>query len=154
VFEFIERYMTLGVAGITLADTTGMANPKQVQALVEQVYAKFPALDLTLHFHNTRGMGLANVLAGLAAGCRRYDASLGGLGGCPFAPGATGNICTEDLAHMLWAMGYDTGIDLDKLIAASKKLPEIVGHDVPGQVRKAGKYNELKSLENAKRAVG
>lgn len=154
VLEFIERYLELDVAGITLADTTGMANPEQVRILTEMVYEKFPDIDLTLHFHNTRGMGLANVLAGLSAGCYRYDASLGGLGGCPFAPGATGNICTEDLAHMLWAMGYNTAIDLDKLIAASRRLPDIVGHDVPGQVRKAGKYNELQSFENAKRAVG
>ena len=154
VMRFVERYLELGVAGVTLADTTGMANPAQVRSLTEMTYDRFPDIDLTLHFHNTRGMGLANVLAGLEAGCRRYDSSLGGLGGCPFAPGATGNICTEDLVHMLWSMGYDTGVDLDKLIAASKKLPAIVGHDVPGQVRKAGKYTQLHSLAGAKRAAG
>jgi hydroxymethylglutaryl-CoA lyase len=154
VMRFIERYRELGVAGVTLADTTGMANPGQVRSLTEMTYDRFPDLDLTLHFHNTRGMGLANVLAGLEAGCVRYDASLGGLGGCPFAPGATGNICTEDLAHMLWSMGYETGVDLDKLIAASKKLPAIVGHDVPGQVRKAGKYTQLHTLAGARRAAG
>ncbi len=154
VMRFVERYLDLGAAGITLADTTGMANPAQVRALIERVYARFPGIDLTLHFHNTRGMGLANVLAGLQAGCRRYDASLGGLGGCPFAPGATGNICTEDLAHMLWAMGHDIGIDLDKLLAIARRLPAIVGHDVPGQVVKAGRCNELHALAGARRAAG
>jgi len=154
VIGFISRYLDLGVAGVTLADTTGMANPAQVRALVDKVYRQFPSIDLTLHFHNTRGMGLANVIAGLDRGCRRYDGSLGGLGGCPFAPGATGNICTEDLVHMLWSMSYDTGVDLDSLIAASRELPDIVGHDVPGQVRKAGKYTALHSFADAKRATG
>ena len=143
VLHFVERYLDLGMDGITLADTTGMAHPKQVRELVRTVLARFPGVEVTLHFHNTRGMGLANVLAGLEAGVVRYDASLGGLGGCPFAPGATGNICTEDLVHMLEAMGYQTGVDLDKLLAAARRLPEIVGHDLSGQVIKAGKTTEL-----------
>lgn len=154
VMHFVERYLDLGVSGITLADTTGMANPKQVGELVETFFRRFPTVDLTLHFHNTRGMGLANVLAGLEAGCRRYDGSIGGLGGCPFAPGATGNICTEDLVHMFWAMGLETGVDLDKLIMISRQLPSIVGHEVPGQVSKAGKYTERHSFAAAKRAAG
>jgi len=129
--------------GVTLADTTGMAHPKQARELTRAVLARFPGAELTLHFHNTRGMGLANVLAGSEAGVTRFDASLGGLGGCPFAPGATGNICTEDLVHMLQAMGYDTGVDLDKLLTAARRLPEIVAHDVPGQVIKAGKITDL-----------
>jgi hydroxymethylglutaryl-CoA lyase len=143
VFECVERYLELGMDGITLADTTGMAHPKQVRELTRAVLMRFPEAEVTLHFHNTRGMGLANVLAGLEAGVVRYDASLGGLGGCPFAPGATGNICTEDLAHMLEAMGYQTGVDLDKLLAAARRLPQIVGHDLPGQVAKAGKITDL-----------
>ena len=154
VIEFVARYRQLGVAGVTLADTTGMANPRQVGELTEAVYRRFPDVELALHFHNSRGMGLANVLAGLAAGCRRYDASLGGLGGCPFAPGATGNICTEDLVHMLQSMGYATGVDLDRLIAASRRLPAIVGHEVPGQVLKAGKSTELHAFAGARRAAG
>jgi hydroxymethylglutaryl-CoA lyase len=88
-------------------------------------------------------MGLANVLAGLTAGVVRYEGCLGGLGGCPFAPGATGNICTEDLVHMLHCMGYATGVDLDLLLATSRWLGEIVGHDLPGQVVKAGKSTDL-----------
>jgi hydroxymethylglutaryl-CoA lyase len=143
VFECVERYLELGMDGITLADTTGMAHPKQVRELTRAVLTRFPEAEITLHFHNTRGMGLANVLAGLEAGVLRYDASLSGLGGCPFAPGATGNICTEDLAHMLEAMGYSTGVDLDKLLTVARRLPQIVGHDLPGQVAKAGKITDL-----------
>lgn len=100
-------------------------------------------MEITLHFHNTRSMGLANVVAGIDAGVSSYDASIAGLGGCPFAPGATGNICTEDLVNMLEDMGYDTGVDLDRLLAQAVKIPIIVGHDVPGQVMKAGKTMHL-----------
>ena len=102
-----------------------------------------PAEALTLHFHNTRGLGLANVLAARAAGARRFDAALGGLGGCPFAPGATGNICTEDLVSMAHEMGIPTGLDLDGLIALSRGLPALVGHPVPGQVAQAGRPGDL-----------
>ncbi|MGH8712672.1 MAG: hydroxymethylglutaryl-CoA lyase [Casimicrobiaceae bacterium] len=143
VLDGVARYVELGVSGVTLADTTGMANPRQVEALVGCVRERWPHLELALHFHNTRGMGLANVLAGLAAGVVRYEGCLGGLGGCPFAPGATGNICTEDLVHMLHCMGYATGVDLDALLAASRRLGEIVGHELPGQVVKAGKTSDL-----------
>ncbi|EON21562.1 hydroxymethylglutaryl-CoA lyase [Cupriavidus sp. GA3-3] len=137
------RYLELGMDSITLADTTGMADPRQVSKLVEAFLRWFPGVPLTLHFHNTRGMGLANVLAGLAAGVDSFDASLGGLGGCPFAPGATGNICTEDLVHMLESSGIDTGVDLDRLLGAARELPALVGHDISGQVVKAGKTTEL-----------
>ena len=143
VLDGVARYVDLGVDAVSLADTTGMANPRQVEALVRRVRERWPELELALHFHNTRGMGLANVLAGLATGVTHYEGCLGGLGGCPFAPGATGNICTEDLVHMLHCMGYDTGVDLDALLAASRRLGEIVGHDLPGQVVKAGKATDL-----------
>jgi hydroxymethylglutaryl-CoA lyase len=143
VMEFVARYVAVGVDCVTLADTTGMAHPRQVLALCTEVRERRPELDLALHFHNTRGMGLANVLSGLAAGIQRYEACLGGLGGCPFAPGATGNICTEDLVHMLEGMQYSTGVDLDKLLAASRRLGAIVNHDLPGQVVKAGKSTDL-----------
>jgi hydroxymethylglutaryl-CoA lyase len=149
VLGFAERYLQLGLHGITLADTTGMAHPRQVAALTAEALRRSPGAELTLHFHNTRGMGLANVVASLDAGAVRFDASLGGLGGCPFAPGATGNICTEDLVHMLAAMGYDTGVDLDELLRVARKLPSIVGHDVPGQVAKAGKITDLHRQEGA-----
>ena len=143
VVDCVARYVDLGVRGVTFGDTTGMANPRQVEQLVRAVAKRFPDLALTLHFHNTRGMGLANVLAGLAAGVVRFEGCLGGLGGCPFAPGATGNVCTEDVVHMLQCMGYDTGVDLDRLLAASRRLGEIVGHELPGQVVKAGKSSDL-----------
>ncbi|SAK57799.1 hydroxymethylglutaryl-CoA lyase [Caballeronia calidae] len=143
VVSIARTYREMGIAGITLADTTGMANPRQVARLVARVLEHVPAADLTLHFHNTRGLGLANVLAAYDAGARRFDAALGGLGGCPFAPGASGNICTEDLVNMCDEMGIPTGIDLQKLIALSRTLPALVGHEVSGQVAKAGRNCDL-----------
>ncbi|WP_254274946.1 hydroxymethylglutaryl-CoA lyase [Halomonas sp. 3H] len=139
VLDLVERQLALGVQAVTLCDTTGMANPAQVARLCEAAQARFPGIPFTLHFHNTRGMGLANALAAWQAGITRFDASLGGLGGCPYAPGATGNVCTEDLVHMFEQMGVATGVDLDGLLAASATLPELVGHETPGQVVKAGK---------------
>ena len=146
VLRFAERYVALGVDSVVLADTTGMAHPRQVLALASQVRKAFPQLALALHFHNTRGMGLANVLAGLEAGVLHYEGCLGGLGGCPFAPGATGNVCTEDMVHMLQAMGYDTGVDLSRLIEASHLLRSTVGHALPGQVAQAGPISALHPL--------
>ena len=146
VLRFVGRFRELGFDGISLADTTGMANPRQVRSLTAKVVREFPPPDdtyYTLHFHNTRGMGLANVVAGIEAGVRSFDGSLGGLGGCPFAPGATGNICTEDMVNMLEDMGFDTRVDLAKLLAVARRIPAIVGHDVPGQVMKAGQTLEL-----------
>jgi hydroxymethylglutaryl-CoA lyase len=135
--------MVMGMDSVTLADTTGMAHPRQVAELALAYRAAFPQLPATLHFHNTRGMGLANVMAGIDAGIDSFDASLGGIGGCPYAPGATGNICTEDMVHMLDACGFDTGVDLDAMLAVARDLPRIVGHQVPGHLIKAGKSTQL-----------
>jgi hydroxymethylglutaryl-CoA lyase len=143
VLRWAERFAELGVRGLTICDTTGMAHPTQVSQLTRVLRQRFGSLQLTLHFHNTRGMGLANVLASVLEGIDRFDGSLGGLGGCPYAPGATGNICSEDAIHMLQAMGHDTGIDLPRLLQAARRLPEVVGHDVPGQVAKAGLITDL-----------
>lgn len=143
VLRWAERFAELGVRGLTICDTTGMAHPAQVTRLTRALQQHFGTLQLTLHFHNTRGMGLANVLASVNEGITRFDASLGGLGGCPYAPGATGNICSEDAIHMLQAMGCDTGIDLGRLLDVARSLPAIVGHDVPGQVAKAGLISDL-----------
>ncbi|MDN5518608.1 MULTISPECIES: hydroxymethylglutaryl-CoA lyase [Pseudomonas] len=143
VLRFVERFAALGVRGVTLCDTTGMAYPSQVEALSRQVLERFPNLQVTLHFHNTRGMALANTLAALAAGVNRFDASLGGLGGCPYAPGASGNVCTEDLVHMLELMGYETGMDLHRVLAASARLPGLIGHDTPSQILRAGRRLDL-----------
>jgi len=138
VLYYIEQYLDRGLHSITLADTTGMAVPNQVYSLCRAVRQAYPDLEVTLHFHNTRGLGLSNVLAALEAGINQFDASLGGLGGCPFAPGATGNICTEDLVHMLEEMGLDTGVDLAALLQQSARLEQMLGHSLPGQVRQAG----------------
>ena len=143
VLDFARRYLEIGFDSITFADTTGMANPRQVERMMREAAKRFPGVEITLHFHNTRGMGLANVIAGINAGIVHFDASIAGLGGCPFAPGATGNICTEDLVNMLQDMGYNTNVSLDKLLAAAVKIPAIVGHEVPGQVMKAGKTLHL-----------
>ncbi|HOB65779.1 hydroxymethylglutaryl-CoA lyase [Ottowia sp.] len=143
VFGWAQRFVDLGVQGLTLCDTTGMAYPTQVAAITRAARERWPGIALTLHFHNTRGMGLANVLAGIDAGADRFDTSLGGLGGCPYAPGATGNVCTEEIVHALDLMGYDTGVDLPALIAASQRLPGLIGHDVPSQIVKAGQRLDL-----------
>ncbi|MCE4225099.1 hydroxymethylglutaryl-CoA lyase [Methylobacterium sp. C25] len=143
IAEIVSRYLALGIEGITLADTTGMANPRQVGELVRATLRQVPAERLTLHFHDTRGLGLANVLAAREAGAIRFDAALGGLGGCPFAPGASGNICTEDLVNLCHEMGIATGLDLDALLTLSRGLPRLVGHAVPGQVAKAGRPCDL-----------
>ncbi|KAA1014470.1 hydroxymethylglutaryl-CoA lyase [Paraburkholderia panacisoli] len=146
VLSWIQRFSDLGAHGVTLCDTTGMAFPSQVGALCEAARERFPALELTLHFHNTRGMALANTLAALPSGIDRFDASLGGLGGCPYAPGATGNVCTEELVHMLELDGYDTGVDLAGLLSASALLPQLIGHDVPSQLLKAGRRMDLHAM--------
>ena len=143
VEEFAKRFADLGVRGLTICDTTGMANPSQVTQISEALQKQFPDLQLTMHFHNTRGMGLANVLAAVQSGITRFDGSLGGLGGCPYAPGASGNISSEDAIHMLDAMGYDTGMNMPRLLAIARELPTIVGHAVPGQVAKAGRTCDL-----------
>lgn len=139
IFTIIERCNAMGIGGITLCDTTGMADPAQVFVLCSEAGRRFPDVEFTVHFHNTRGMGLANALAALEAGVERIDTSLGGLGGCPFAPGASGNICTEDTVHMLERMGYRTEVDLDRVIEIARSLPALLDHEVPGQVIRAGK---------------
>ncbi len=141
VLRLAARIAGLGagaVRALTLCDTTGMAHPAQVTQLVALLRARLPQLALTLHFHDTRGMALANMLAGLQAGVTRFDAALGGLGGCPYAPGASGNACTEDAVHMFAAMGLDTGVDLARLLPVSRRLPELVGHAIHSQVARAG----------------
>ena len=141
--RFIEE---MGAGGVTLCDTTGMAYPTQVARLTRAFRERWPDTELTLHFHNTRGMGLANVLAAIDAGADRFDASLGGIGGCPYAPGATGNVCSEEIVHALELMGYQTGVDLARLIEAAARLPGLIGHDVPSQILKAGRRLDLHGL--------
>jgi hydroxymethylglutaryl-CoA lyase len=144
VLDWCRLYVEeLGAGGVTLCDTTGMAYPTQVAELTRVFRERWPHTELTLHFHNTRGMGLANVLAAIDAGADRFDASLGGIGGCPYAPGASGNVCTEEVVHALALMGYDTGVDLPRLMAAARQLPGLIGHEVPSQILKAGRRLDL-----------
>lgn len=145
IYETVERYLDLGATSVTLADTTGMANPMLVEQLVSGIFRLVPASALTLHFHNTRGLGLVNFDAAYRLGARRFDSSLGGLGGCPFAPGASGNICTEDLTYLCEQMGISTGIDLREILSLSRRLPDLVGHETYGQLAKAGFPEDLHS---------
>jgi hydroxymethylglutaryl-CoA lyase len=139
VFDLIERFLALGFDELMLADTTGMANPIQIERTMGDVLDRWgDGVAFGLHLHNTRGMGLANVVAGLSAGVTTFDASVAGIGGCPFAPQAAGNISTEDTVHMLHEMGYATGIDLEKLIDVARLAQTILGRELPGQVMKAG----------------
>jgi len=134
----VARLVDLGARGIGLADTTGMANPRQVAIVLERLIPRFPGVEWTLHTHDTRAMAIPNILAAMQLGVTHFDASIGGLGGCPFAPGASGNVCTEDLVHCLHAMDVATGIDLDRLVAVSRRVEQIVGRSLPGQIVKAG----------------
>jgi hydroxymethylglutaryl-CoA lyase len=133
-----SRALADGADNISFGDTTGMATPGRVQRLVGEFRSQHPAAELNLHFHNTRGTGLANTLAALQLGVADFDASVGGLGGCPYAPGATGNIATEELVHMVEDMGVDTGIDLAALIDAAADAERIIGRQLPSQVLRAG----------------
>lgn len=145
VVRLAETAAAEGATGVTLGDTTGMANPRQVADLIRAVRgAVGHRLSVLLHFHNTRGMALANALAALEAGETMFDSAVGGLGGCPFAPGATGNVCTEDLVHMLEEMGVRTGIDLDRLIRVARELEAALGHPLPSQLMKAGQTTTKK----------
>jgi hydroxymethylglutaryl-CoA lyase len=136
--DLVARLVDLGARGIGLADTTGMANPRQVATVLERLIPRFPGIEWTLHTHDTRAMAIPNILAAMQLGVTHFDASIGGLGGCPFAPGASGNVCSEDLVHCLHAMGVATGIDLDRLVAVSRRVEQIVGRPLPGQIIKAG----------------
>jgi hydroxymethylglutaryl-CoA lyase len=141
VVRISETLIAMRVDEVGISDTTGMANPRQVEAVVSRVAERIPPQKVSLHFHDTRGAGLANVLAGLQAGVTVYDGSVGGLGGCPYAKGATGNIATEDLVHMLHEMGVETGVDLEKLIECAKLAQDLVGRPLEGHVAKSGPVN-------------
>lgn len=126
-----------GAEAVALGDTIGIGNPRQVSELVEAFFARLRNTPLRLHFHDTRGMALANVIAAMDAGATQFDGSVGGLGGCPYAPGASGNVATEDMVGMLHAMGIDTGINLDALLDAARLAEEIVGRQLDGRLKRA-----------------
>lgn len=142
VLWLADQFVELGVSELYVADSIGMGYPRQVQRLTSAILDRFPTLPLIVHLHNTRGMALANVMAAMEAGATTFDASIGGLGGCPFAPGASGNICTEDLVHMLHGLDIETGIDLDALLTTSARVEALVGHRLEGAVVHAGKSFE------------
>ncbi|MFZ5946192.1 MAG: hydroxymethylglutaryl-CoA lyase [Bacillota bacterium] len=137
-----QHYADWGLTEVSIADTTGMANPIQVYDTISRLLDFFPNFEFALHLHNTRGMALANIFAGIKAGAKIIDSAVGGLGGCPYAPGATGNVATEDVIHMLDLMGVETGVNLDKVISAAKKVREVVGH-TDSYILKAGKAFDL-----------
>jgi hydroxymethylglutaryl-CoA lyase len=138
-----NRYLELGIMAISIADTIGVANPKLVYDIVSHLVAKYPEVTWNMHLHNTRDMALANTLAALEAGVSRFDGGVAGLGGCPYAPGATGNIATEDMVNMLDGMGIETGIDLDKLLAVARMHKEFIPHDLDSSLLRAGRGNVL-----------
>lgn len=143
VLSLVADALKLNVTAVVLCDTIGVGNPKQVYNLVHKTQAVFPGVTLGLHLHDTRGIGLANSLAGLEAGVATFETSVGGLGGCPFAPGAAGNTATEDLVNMLHAMGVETGIDLDRYLAAVRVVQEEIQPGLTGHMAYACKYPNL-----------
>jgi hydroxymethylglutaryl-CoA lyase len=153
VLDLAGRLLDLGAEQITLGDTTGMAHPRLVHAVALAFRERFPRAGVRLHPHSARGAGLANVLAALEVGVDRFDASAGGIGGCPFAPGAPGNICSEDLIHMLHEMGIATGVDLPGLLACARMLEDLLGHELPGQTLKAGLCKHLPAGGGPRRAL-
>ena len=138
VFGIAARLREAGCEEVAFGDTTGMANPLQVRAFFEAASERLPGTELTAHFHNTRGQGLANALAALEAGVRSFESSFGELGGCPVPRGATGNVASEDLVSMLHEMGYETGIDLEKLLACAREAQAVLGRPLGSHVLVAG----------------
>jgi hydroxymethylglutaryl-CoA lyase len=140
VVEMAKLAAASGPVEVAVADTIGVASPGEVSTLVERVAAAIRPLPVRVHFHNTRNTGLANVWAAVQSGAKIVDASLGGIGGCPFAPRATGNVPTEDVVYMLQRSGYQTGLDLERLIASARWLAGEMGRDVPGMLSRAGAF--------------
>lgn len=136
--DIAKRLAEMGCYQISLGDTIGVGTPRQTRDIVRLALAELPVDAVALHMHDTRGTALANILVGLELGIRHFDASVGGMGGCPYAPGAAGNVATEDLVYMLHGMGVSTGIDLELLVEAARAAESIVGHPLPGKVHRAG----------------
>jgi hydroxymethylglutaryl-CoA lyase len=149
VMRLVEAAATAGLRRVEVADTIGVANPKQVYTLCKKLRDAFPELIFELHFHDTRGLALANVLAAMDAGIIEFAASLGGMGGCPFAPGATGNVCTLDLVYMLKEMGIHTGVQIGPLIELGRWLEDLLGHSLPGRVLRVGPFDHHKGARGS-----
>ncbi len=155
VLTIVHRIMAIAaeneiqLENLVLADTMAWATPRRIRSVVGAVRERYPDINITLHLHDTRGMGIANAYAGLEMGVSSFDSSVAGLGGCPFAAhkGAAGNVCTEDLVFMCEEMGIDTGVDLDKLIDAANLAEEIVGHPLPGSVKQGGSLDKYRAAK-------
>lgn len=154
VVDIARAYRDMGITKISLGDTTGMATPPIVRERCRALARHVPEADIALHFHNTRGVGLVCAYAGLEEGITRYESSLGGLGGCPFAPKATGNICTEDLVYMLDECDIESGVSLEGVVEMSRRAEKLVGHPLPGQLMKAGRRLDLHALDAVATACG
>jgi hydroxymethylglutaryl-CoA lyase len=136
--ELCRALRALGCYQVSLGDTIGVGTPLQTKRIVQAFLAEIPAAQLALHLHDTRGTALSNALVGLDLGIRDFDASVSGIGGCPYAPGAAGNLATEDLVYMLDGLGVKTGVNLDALIEAGKVAESVIGRKLPGKVHQAG----------------
>lgn len=154
VVEVAKRFEGNGVNSLVLGDTIGSASPKSVEAVLNALQQHLPKLEITLHFHNTRGLALANVMAGIACGVNSYESSVGGIGGCPFAPGATGNVATEDLVHLLNLQSIDCGIDLPTLINAGQYLSKQLNRELPAHLQHAKPVGKVFDFDVFTRAVG
>lgn len=143
VKEIVEAYLAVGVHEISLSDASGQAYPTQVYDMCSEMKRTYPGVTWWLHFHNTRGLGIANILAGMSVGFDRYDTSFAGVGGCPFVPGAAGNVASEDVVHMLDEVGAETGVDLDKLMAVGLDVVQVLGHATDSYLLRAGKAKDL-----------
>lgn len=143
VKEIVDAYLAVGVTEISLSDASGQAYPTQVYSICTEMAKAYPQVTWWLHFHNTRGLGIANIMAGMQAGFTRFDTSFAGVGGCPFVPGAAGNVATEDVVHMLDEMGIHTGIDLDAVIDVGRRLVEMLAHTTDSYLLRAGKSKDL-----------
>lgn len=143
VKEIADAYLAVGVTEISLSDASGQAYPTQVYHICTEMARAYPQVSWWLHFHNTRGLGIANIMAGMQAGFTRFDSAFAGVGGCPFVPGAAGNVATEDVVHMCDEMGVETGVDLDKAMEVSRRLVQILGHATDSYLLRAGKSKDL-----------
>ena len=148
VVALVQRLLALGVYQISLGDTIGVATPRQVQGVLQRLLALCPQEKLAMHFHDTRGTALANILAGVALGVTTIDSALGGLGGCPYAPGASGNVATEDVVYMLEGMGIATGVNLEKLVDTSRQVAAWVGHEMPSKYLKASLGERMRNAKH------
>jgi len=143
VENVVRSFVKLGITELSLSDTTGMANPRQVFELGTHMIQLFPEVKWVMHFHNTRDMALANIVSAIQAGIRMFDGAFAGLGGCPFAPGASGNVASEDVIHLLHEMDIDTGVDLLKAMDTARMAARFVGHEAASAVLKAGRCEDL-----------